>query len=75
MTTQQNAQVAAHAEPVSAIRWVDAPTGGVLASGSWDKTLKVRWLNLHPAAVYQSLIFICGASQLVLGSERFCSDS
>lgn len=40
MTTQQNAQVAAHNEPVSAIRWVDAPTGGVLATASWDKTLK-----------------------------------
>jgi len=51
MNTQQNAQVAAHGEPVSAIRWVDAPTGGVLASGSWDKTLKARLRILHPIAM------------------------
>lgn len=35
----QSSQVAAHDAPVKCVRWVDAQ-GGILATGSWDKTLK-----------------------------------
>jgi mRNA export factor len=33
-------QVAAHDAPVKAVRWLDAH-GGMLVTGSWDKTIKV----------------------------------
>ena len=39
-TTGQSQQVAQHDAPVKVVRWVDAQ-GGILATGSWDKTLKV----------------------------------
>ncbi|KZP13577.1 WD40 repeat-like protein [Athelia psychrophila] len=39
VTTGQSTQVAQHDAPVKAVRWVDAQ-GGILASGSWDKTVK-----------------------------------
>lgn len=42
LATGQSAQVAQHAEPVKAVRWVDSPDGGYLVTGSWDKTMKVR---------------------------------
>ena len=42
LTTGQTAQVAQHDAPVKSIGWVDAPQGGILVTGSWDKTLKVR---------------------------------
>jgi len=40
MTTGQNRQVGGHNEAVSAVRWIEAPTGGILATASWDKTLR-----------------------------------
>lgn len=40
VTTGQSAQVALHDAPIKAVRWVDAQ-GGILATGSWDKTIKV----------------------------------
>jgi len=40
MSTGQNNQVAAHDAPVSCVRWIEAPSGGVIATGSWDKTVK-----------------------------------
>ncbi|KDQ13524.1 hypothetical protein BOTBODRAFT_111302 [Botryobasidium botryosum FD-172 SS1] len=36
----QAVQVAAHDAPVKCVRWIETPTGGYLATGSWDKTLK-----------------------------------
>lgn len=38
----QSAQVAAHDAPIKCVRWINAPTGGILATGSWDKTIKER---------------------------------
>ena len=46
MTNGQSSQVAAHDAPVSALRWVEAPTGGVLATASYDKSLRVSWYAL-----------------------------
>ncbi|KAJ7056651.1 WD40-repeat-containing domain protein [Mycena amicta] len=39
ITTGQTSQVAQHDAPIKAVRWVDAQ-GGILATGSWDKTIK-----------------------------------
>ncbi|THH18128.1 hypothetical protein EW146_g2802 [Bondarzewia mesenterica] len=38
--TGQSQQVAQHDAPVKAVKWIDTPQGGILATGSWDKTLK-----------------------------------
>jgi mRNA export factor len=40
ITTGQATQVAQHDAPIKCVRWIDAP-GGILATGSWDKTVKV----------------------------------
>lgn len=47
MNTGQNSQVAAHDAPVSCVRWIEAPSGGVIATGSWDKTVKVRDYHIY----------------------------
>lgn len=39
----QSSQVAAHDAPIKVVKWIDAQ-GGILATGSWDKTVKVRTL-------------------------------
>ncbi|KAF5366977.1 hypothetical protein D9758_003962 [Tetrapyrgos nigripes] len=39
ITTGQTTQVAQHDAPVKVVKWVDAQSG-ILATGSWDKTLK-----------------------------------
>jgi mRNA export factor len=45
LSTGQSQQVGAHEAPIRSVRWVEAPTGGILATGSWDKTVKVGiWL-------------------------------
>lgn len=35
----QSSQVAAHDAPIKSLRWIDL-NGGILATGSWDKTIK-----------------------------------
>lgn len=40
VSTGQSSQVAAHDAPIKSIRFVDQQ-GGILVTGSWDKTLKV----------------------------------
>ena len=42
LQTGQSTQVAQHDAPVKCVKWIDTPQGGILATGSWDKTLKVR---------------------------------
>ncbi|CAE6473836.1 unnamed protein product [Rhizoctonia solani] len=39
LQTGQTTQVASHDDAVKCVRWVDAQ-GGILATGSWDKTIK-----------------------------------
>ncbi|KAF8183986.1 WD40-repeat-containing domain protein [Pholiota molesta] len=33
-------QVAQHDAPIKVVKWVDTPQAGILATGSWDKTIK-----------------------------------
>jgi mRNA export factor len=44
VTTGQATQVAQHDAPIKVVSWVDVPQAGILATGSWDKTIKVRLL-------------------------------
>ena len=39
-------QVAQHDAPVKSVRWVETPQGGLLATGSWDKSVKVCFFSL-----------------------------
>ncbi|KAG8933122.1 hypothetical protein FRC03_008500 [Tulasnella sp. 419] len=39
ITTSTPTQVASHDAPVKSVKWIDAQ-GGILATGSWDKTVK-----------------------------------
>lgn len=41
LVSGQSVQVGLHDAPVKSCRWVDAPSGGYLVTGGWDKTLKV----------------------------------
>ncbi|KAI0058781.1 WD40 repeat-like protein [Artomyces pyxidatus] len=38
--TSQSQQVAQHDGPVKVVKWIETPQGGILATGSWDKTIK-----------------------------------
>ncbi|KAF9484389.1 WD40 repeat-like protein [Pholiota conissans] len=40
VTTGQPTQVAQHDAPIKVVKWVDTPQAGILATGSWDKTIK-----------------------------------
>ena len=41
LATGQSSQIAQHDGPIKCIRWIETPQGGILATGSWDKTLRV----------------------------------
>jgi WD40 repeat protein len=41
ITNGQSQQVAQHDAPVKVVKWIETPQGGILATGSWDKTVKV----------------------------------
>ncbi|PCH42139.1 WD40 repeat-like protein [Wolfiporia cocos MD-104 SS10] len=40
VTTGQSTQVAQHDAPIKCVKWIETPQGGILATGSWDKTIK-----------------------------------
>lgn len=62
LSTGQSQQVGAHDAPIRSVRWVEAPTGGILATGSWDKTVKV---GIYDSA---SLLHLDALPHVVLGS-------
>ncbi|KAG7089882.1 hypothetical protein E1B28_011517 [Marasmius oreades] len=39
-TTGQATQVAQHDAPIKVVKWIEAPQANILATGSWDKTIK-----------------------------------
>jgi len=44
--TGQAQQVAQHDAPVKVVKWLETPQGSILATGSWDKTIKVARVHL-----------------------------
>jgi mRNA export factor len=46
ISTGQSQQVAQHDAPIKVVKWIESPQGGILATGSWDKTIKV-WASCH----------------------------
>ncbi|KAJ7183201.1 WD40-repeat-containing domain protein [Mycena filopes] len=40
LATGQTTQVAQHDAPIKTVRWIETPQSGILATGSWDKTVK-----------------------------------
>lgn len=40
--TGQSTQIAKHDAPIRVVKYVDTPSGGIVVTGSWDKTIKVR---------------------------------
>ncbi|OCH95461.1 Poly(A)+ RNA export protein [Obba rivulosa] len=50
ITTGQSSQVAQHDAPIKCVRWIESPQGSVLATGSYDKTVKY-WDLRSPTAV------------------------
>ncbi|GAA95553.1 uncharacterized protein L969DRAFT_101656 [Mixia osmundae IAM 14324] len=53
VATQQSSQVAAHDAPVRCVRWIDGHN--LLATGSWDKTIKYWDLRQPTAALSVTL--------------------
>ncbi|KIM56897.1 hypothetical protein SCLCIDRAFT_131585 [Scleroderma citrinum Foug A] len=54
ITTGQSQQVAQHDAPIKVAKWIETPQGGILATGSWDKTLKYWDLRTaNPVATVQ----------------------
>ena len=43
VTTGQTSQVGQHDQPVRCVKYAEVNGTGVVATGSWDKTLKVSW--------------------------------
>lgn len=63
VTTGQATQVAQHEAPIKVVGWVDAPGAGILATGSWDKTIKVTLLLL-------AFCYFLPTNSTVLGSPH-----
>lgn len=62
VSTGQSSQVGVHEAPIKCARWIESPTGGILATGSWDKTVKVRW---NPLRILED----CQLTFLTFGSQ------
>lgn len=50
LATGQTSQIAVHDAPIKQVKWIDAQGQGLLATGSWDKTIKY-WDLRTPTAV------------------------
>lgn len=55
VSTGQSSQVAAHEAPIRKLAWLDINGQGLLATGSWDKTLKYWDLRQQSPAVSVTL--------------------
>ncbi|CAG8449358.1 3487_t:CDS:2 [Ambispora gerdemannii] len=63
--TGQAMQVAQHDAPIKCIKWVDSGATSVLATGSWDKTLKYWDLRTPQPVLNVSLPERCYAMDLI----------
>jgi mRNA export factor len=61
VSSGQATQVAQHEAPIKTVKWVDAQNG-ILATGSWDKTLKVRFIFFPPPIPVNRLLPVLGPS-------------
>ena len=64
-------QIGQHDGPIKCVRWFDMPQGGILATGSWDKTLKVRVHQISPPDSIRPsfpLFFFLSTWSLTLGN-------
>lgn len=70
VVTGQATQVAQHEAPIKVVGWVDAPGAGVLATGSWDKTIKVCLCFFFSIYVFSFFVFFLNLKNpfQVLGS-------
>lgn len=55
IATGQAQQVAQHDAPVKVVKWLETPQGSILATGSWDKTIKVRRVQLSSLGFSRSI--------------------
>jgi WD40 repeat protein len=65
----QPQQVAQHDAPIKVVKYIETPSGPILITGSWDKTVKVRAFTIipiHPWSVAEQV-------HLVLESGKFSS--
>ncbi|KAG8213032.1 WD40-repeat-containing domain protein [Butyriboletus roseoflavus] len=54
ITNGQTTQVAQHDAPIKVVKWIETPQGSILATGSWDKTIKYWDLrSANPVATVQ----------------------
>ena len=70
VVTGQATQVAQHEAPIKVVGWVDAPGAGVLATGSWDKTIKVCLCFFFSIYVFSFFFFF--ESKKSLSSIGIC---
>ena len=60
--TGQATQIAKHDGPIRVCKYVDTPSGGIVVTGSWDKTVKVR--NDYPIRYQRTLtVTVLGYSE------------
>ena len=62
ISTGQSQQVAQHDAPIKVVKWIESPQGGILATGSWDKTIKVRITSHFPSLVAIIILPFAGHS-------------
>ena len=69
VATGQATQVAQHDMPIKAVRWIDAPQAGILATASWDKTIKVRHLPVSTYVEDDERAVVLGLEVVDAGGE------
>ncbi|KAG9304958.1 hypothetical protein G9A89_003127 [Geosiphon pyriformis] len=65
VTTGTAAQIAQHDAPIKCIKWVDSGTSPVVATGSWDKTVKYWDMRMSTPVLSVNLPERCYAMDLV----------